>query len=154
MEHNNRSQHVKHEPEQNTEFTSGLGTSKARKPTSKVKKMHSDQVLYGADDGNRTRVLSLGSASTLIASCLRMACFAWSRPVLERAVVVRCCAALHRVVRSSRYGLGTPTVCSFRDAAESIFWLFWPLSDYVTGQTLVVGGGAKGGMSRRPTTQR
>jgi 3-oxoacyl-[acyl-carrier protein] reductase len=34
-----------------------------------------------------------------------------------------------------------------RDAAESIFWLCSPLSDYVTGQVIAVNGGARGGMS-------
>lgn len=36
---------------------------------------------------------------------------------------------------------------SIREAAESIFWLASPLSDYVTGQVLTVSGGARGGMS-------
>ncbi|WP_419840170.1 SDR family NAD(P)-dependent oxidoreductase [Candidatus Poriferisodalis sp.] len=33
------------------------------------------------------------------------------------------------------------------DAANSIFWLCSPLSDYMTGQVLAVNGGARGGMS-------
>ena len=33
------------------------------------------------------------------------------------------------------------------DAANAIFWLCSPLSDYVTGQVLAVNGGARGGMS-------
>jgi 3-oxoacyl-[acyl-carrier protein] reductase len=32
-------------------------------------------------------------------------------------------------------------------AADAIFWLRSPLSDYVTGQTIPVNGGARGGMS-------
>jgi len=36
---------------------------------------------------------------------------------------------------------------SIREAAESIFWLASPLSDYVTGQVVAVSGGARGGMS-------
>ena len=65
-----------------------------------------------ADTGTRTRVFSLGSASGLIASHLRVRHFAWSGQGSYRPVVVRCCAVLHRVVCSSRHGLGTPTVCS------------------------------------------
>jgi 3-oxoacyl-[acyl-carrier protein] reductase len=34
-----------------------------------------------------------------------------------------------------------------REAADCIFWLCSPLSDYVTGQTIAVNGGARGGMS-------
>jgi 3-oxoacyl-[acyl-carrier protein] reductase len=34
-----------------------------------------------------------------------------------------------------------------REAADSIFWLCSPLSDYVTGQMIGVNGGARGGMS-------
>jgi len=36
---------------------------------------------------------------------------------------------------------------SIREAAESIFYLASPLSDYVTGQVQIVSGGARGGMS-------
>lgn len=36
---------------------------------------------------------------------------------------------------------------TIRDAADSIFWLCSPLSDYVTGQVIAVSGGAQGGMS-------
>jgi 3-oxoacyl-[acyl-carrier protein] reductase len=36
---------------------------------------------------------------------------------------------------------------SIREAADVIFWLSSPLSDYVTGQTIPVTGGARGGMS-------
>jgi 3-oxoacyl-[acyl-carrier protein] reductase len=36
---------------------------------------------------------------------------------------------------------------SIREAADAIFWLCSPLSDYVTGQTVNVNGGARGGMS-------
>jgi 3-oxoacyl-[acyl-carrier protein] reductase len=36
---------------------------------------------------------------------------------------------------------------TIREAADAIFWLCSPLSDYVTGQTIPVNGGAHGGMS-------
>jgi 3-oxoacyl-[acyl-carrier protein] reductase len=36
---------------------------------------------------------------------------------------------------------------TIREAADAIFWLSSPLSDYVTGQVLTVSGGARGGMS-------
>lgn len=36
---------------------------------------------------------------------------------------------------------------SISEAADSIFWLSSPLSNYVTGQVLTVSGGARGGMS-------
>jgi 3-oxoacyl-[acyl-carrier protein] reductase len=36
---------------------------------------------------------------------------------------------------------------SIREAADSIFWLSSPLSNYVTGQVVTVSGGARGGMS-------
>lgn len=36
---------------------------------------------------------------------------------------------------------------SIREAADSIFWLSSPLSNYVTGQVLTVSGGARGGMA-------
>ena len=36
---------------------------------------------------------------------------------------------------------------SIREAAESIFWLASPLSNYVTGQVITVSGGARGGMA-------
>jgi 3-oxoacyl-[acyl-carrier protein] reductase len=36
---------------------------------------------------------------------------------------------------------------SIGEAADAIFWLCSPLSDYVTGQTIPVTGGARGGMS-------
>jgi 3-oxoacyl-[acyl-carrier protein] reductase len=36
---------------------------------------------------------------------------------------------------------------SIREAAESIFWLASPLSNYITGQVVVVSGGARGGLS-------
>jgi 3-oxoacyl-[acyl-carrier protein] reductase len=35
---------------------------------------------------------------------------------------------------------------TIREAADAIFWLCSPLSDYVTGQTIPVNGGARGGM--------
>ncbi len=47
--------------------------------------------------------------------------------------------------RDPRIALGrTGTI---REAAETIFWLCSPLSDYVTGQVIAVNGGARGGMS-------
>jgi 3-oxoacyl-[acyl-carrier protein] reductase len=36
---------------------------------------------------------------------------------------------------------------TIREAADTIFWLCSPLSDYVTGQVIAVNGGARGGMS-------
>jgi 3-oxoacyl-[acyl-carrier protein] reductase len=36
---------------------------------------------------------------------------------------------------------------TIREAADAIFWLCSPLSDYVTGQVISVNGGARGGMS-------
>jgi 3-oxoacyl-[acyl-carrier protein] reductase len=36
---------------------------------------------------------------------------------------------------------------TIREAADAIFWLCSPLSDYVTGQVVAVTGGARGGMS-------
>ena len=36
---------------------------------------------------------------------------------------------------------------TINDAANAIFWLCSPLSDYVTGQVVAVNGGARGGMS-------
>jgi 3-oxoacyl-[acyl-carrier protein] reductase len=33
------------------------------------------------------------------------------------------------------------------EAADTIFWLCSPLSNYVTGQLIPVNGGARGGMS-------
>lgn len=36
---------------------------------------------------------------------------------------------------------------TIREAADTIFWLASPLSDFVTGQVIAVSGGAKGGMS-------
>jgi 3-oxoacyl-[acyl-carrier protein] reductase len=36
---------------------------------------------------------------------------------------------------------------TIREAADAIFWLCSPLSDYVTGQVVAVSGGARGGMS-------
>jgi 3-oxoacyl-[acyl-carrier protein] reductase len=36
---------------------------------------------------------------------------------------------------------------TIRDAADAIFWLCSPLSDYVTGQVVPVNGGSRGGMS-------
>jgi 3-oxoacyl-[acyl-carrier protein] reductase len=36
---------------------------------------------------------------------------------------------------------------TIREAADVIFWLASPLSDYVTGQVIAVSGGARGGMS-------
>jgi 3-oxoacyl-[acyl-carrier protein] reductase len=36
---------------------------------------------------------------------------------------------------------------TIREAADAIFWLCSPLSDYVTGQMIAVSGGARGGMS-------
>ena len=36
---------------------------------------------------------------------------------------------------------------TIREAADAIFWLCSPLSDYVTGQTIAVSGGSRGGMS-------
>jgi 3-oxoacyl-[acyl-carrier protein] reductase len=36
---------------------------------------------------------------------------------------------------------------TIREAADAIFWLCSPLSDYVTGQVIAVSGGARGGMS-------
>ena len=64
-----------------------------------------------ADDGNRTRVLSLGSASRLNASHLRVGYLSCSAMVSSSAVVVRCCAVSHPVAHSSRHDLGTPLAC-------------------------------------------
>jgi 3-oxoacyl-[acyl-carrier protein] reductase len=36
---------------------------------------------------------------------------------------------------------------TINEAADAIFWLCSPLSDYVTGQVIPVNGGARGGMS-------
>jgi NAD(P)-dependent dehydrogenase (short-subunit alcohol dehydrogenase family) len=36
---------------------------------------------------------------------------------------------------------------TIREAADAIFWLCSPLSDYVTGQMIPVNGGARRGMS-------
>jgi 3-oxoacyl-[acyl-carrier protein] reductase len=36
---------------------------------------------------------------------------------------------------------------TIREAADAVFWLCSPLSDYVTGQLIPVKGGASGGMS-------
>jgi 3-oxoacyl-[acyl-carrier protein] reductase len=36
---------------------------------------------------------------------------------------------------------------TIREAADSIFWLCSPMSDYVTGQVIAVNGGSRGGMS-------
>jgi 3-oxoacyl-[acyl-carrier protein] reductase len=36
---------------------------------------------------------------------------------------------------------------TIREAADAIFWLCSPLSDYITGQVIAVNGGARGGMS-------
>ncbi|OHV06396.1 SDR family NAD(P)-dependent oxidoreductase [Mycobacterium talmoniae] len=36
---------------------------------------------------------------------------------------------------------------TIREAADAILWLCSPLSDYITGQTIAVNGGARGGMS-------
>ena len=36
---------------------------------------------------------------------------------------------------------------TIRDAADAIFWLCSPLSDYLTGQVIAVNGGARGGMN-------
>ena len=36
---------------------------------------------------------------------------------------------------------------TIREAADAIFWLASPLSDFVTGQVIAVSGGACGGMS-------
>jgi hypothetical protein len=50
--------------------------------------------VIGADDGNRTRVLSLGIGQRLNASCLRMGSFTWSPfaygPSVLLAVVPSC----------------------------------------------------------------
>lgn len=46
----------------------------------------------------------------------------------------------NRMVALGRHG-------TIREAAESIFWLASPLSDYVTGQVIPVSGGARGGLS-------
>ena len=50
-----------------------------------------------------------------------------------------------RTMPSSTVALGRSG--TIRDAADAIFWLCSPLSDYVTGQTITVSGGARGGMS-------
>jgi 3-oxoacyl-[acyl-carrier protein] reductase len=36
---------------------------------------------------------------------------------------------------------------TIREAADAIFWLCSPLSDYLTGQVIAVNGGARGGMN-------
>lgn len=36
---------------------------------------------------------------------------------------------------------------TIREAADSIFYLCSPMSDYTTGQVIAVSGGARGGMS-------
>ena len=59
----------------------------------------------------------------------------------------------HQVTDEETYAAkrmpGTPLGRSgtIREAADSIFWLCSPLSDYVTGQVVAVNGGARGGMS-------
>ena len=50
-----------------------------------------------------------------------------------------------RPMRNQVVALGRSGTIS--DAANSIFWLCSPLSDYMTGQVLAVNGGARGGMS-------
>ena len=78
--------------------------------------------MLGADDGNRTRVFSLGSASKLNASSLGTGCFTCSCVVSAGAVLVRCCAVVHPVERSSRHELGTPSAGALRliEAAPSL----------------------------------
>jgi 3-oxoacyl-[acyl-carrier protein] reductase len=46
-----------------------------------------------------------------------------------------------------RPGIPLGRTGTIREAADAIFWLCSPLSDYVTGQTIPVNGGARGGMS-------
>lgn len=46
----------------------------------------------------------------------------------------------HQMVALGRSG-------TISDAANSIFWLCSPMSDYMTGQVLAINGGARGGMS-------
>jgi 3-oxoacyl-[acyl-carrier protein] reductase len=36
---------------------------------------------------------------------------------------------------------------TIREAADAIFFLASPLSDYITGQVIAVNGGSRGGMS-------
>jgi 3-oxoacyl-[acyl-carrier protein] reductase len=44
-------------------------------------------------------------------------------------------------------GIALGRTGTIREAADAIFWLCSPLSDYVTGQVIAVNGGARGGMS-------
>jgi NAD(P)-dependent dehydrogenase (short-subunit alcohol dehydrogenase family) len=64
----------------------------------------------------------------------------WASPV--RAAF----GALDIVVKNAGYAWDG-RVHSMREAADAIFWLCSPLSDYVTGQMIPVNGGARGGMS-------
>jgi hypothetical protein len=82
----------------------GQGTT----PDDHASKTASDQVFVGADDGNRTRVLSLGSGQSVFASCLVEARLAWSADVLGSLGVARCCACHVAVSRPSRHGTGRP----------------------------------------------
>jgi 3-oxoacyl-[acyl-carrier protein] reductase len=52
---------------------------------------------------------------------------------------------MYRPVRLPNTVLGRTG--SITEAADAIFWLCSPLSNYVTGQTISVNGGARGGMS-------
>jgi 3-oxoacyl-[acyl-carrier protein] reductase len=43
-------------------------------------------------------------------------------------------------------GIALGRTGTIREAADVIFWLCSPLSDYVNGQTIPVNGGARGGL--------
>jgi 3-oxoacyl-[acyl-carrier protein] reductase len=48
---------------------------------------------------------------------------------------------------TSRNGIALGRTGTVQEAADAIFWLTSPLSNYVTGQVVVVSGGARGGLS-------